>query len=171
MRPKLLLTIVTIGTGQAGAVTGGGYLELTNSQGAVPGDPGSKANFGFTVKYAKGGTNPQGEVNLVVRSNGRVYHVKSSAIAALAVTPASGTSPGKATLTATVTIRDITAPGKPVTVSSTATAQLAMTDNGEPGANDTLGITITSAGALWFSSNGSPTATPQKLGGGNLQVR
>ncbi len=41
-----------------------------------------------------------------------------------------------------------------------------MTADGEPGANDTLGITVNTGGTPWCSSDGSPTATPQEPGGG-----
>jgi hypothetical protein len=81
----------------------------------VPGDPGSKTNFGFTVKYSKSGT-PTGNINIVVRNNGRVYHVKSTAITSATATVG---TPGKATIKAMVTIRDITDPGNPTTVTTT----------------------------------------------------
>src|SRR5207249_2125578 len=45
-----------------------------------------------------------------------------------------------------------------------------LTDRGEPGANDSIGVTVYSKnGGLWFSSNWSGTLTlEQLLGGGNL---
>lgn len=47
-----------------------------------------------------------------------------------------------------------------------ATMPPTMTADGEPGANDTLGITVNAGGTPWCSSDGSPTATPQEPGGG-----
>ena len=48
-----------------------------------------------------------------------------------------------------------------------------MTDNGEPGKNDTIGITVwNKSGGLWYASNWSGTKTVEQiLGGGNLVVR
>jgi len=48
-----------------------------------------------------------------------------------------------------------------------------MDDNGEPGKNDTIGITVwRKSGGLWFSSNWTGTTTmEQLLGGGNLVTR
>ena len=48
-----------------------------------------------------------------------------------------------------------------------------MTDAGEPGSSDKIGITVwNKSGGLWFSSNWSGTNTvEQLLGGGNLVVR
>jgi hypothetical protein len=48
-----------------------------------------------------------------------------------------------------------------------------MTDRGEPGTNDTLGITVWNKnGALWYASNWNGTRTvEQVLGGGSLAVR
>ena len=96
-----------------------------------------------------------------------MYHVKSTAITS--VTATVGT-PGKATIKATVTIQDITDPGKPTTVTTSGVLTLTTTDKGEPGANDTVGINIMANSQLWFSSNGNPTIE-QQIGGGNIQVR
>ncbi|HET7081541.1 MAG TPA: hypothetical protein VFM49_29285, partial [Chloroflexia bacterium] len=69
-------------------------------------------------------------------------------------------------------IQDITDPQNPVTVEGNASLQLTMTDRGEPGANDTLAITVWNRnGALWYASNWNGTRTvEQVLGGGNLAV-
>jgi hypothetical protein len=48
-----------------------------------------------------------------------------------------------------------------------------MTDKGEPGGYDTIGITLwNKSGGLWFASTWDGTKTlEQLLGGGNLAVR
>ncbi len=48
-----------------------------------------------------------------------------------------------------------------------------LTDKGEPGSADTIGITLWDKnGALWFASKWDGARTvEQTLGGGNLQVR
>jgi beta-glucosidase len=147
-------------------ITGGGHLVLASSAGQVPGTVGSKMNFGFNVKYTKSGTNLQGNVNLMVRSNGHVYKIKSTALASLGVKDATANFSGKANIT------DVTDPLNPISLEGNATLQLWMTDNGEPGTSDTLGIQVLSKnGGMWFSSNWSGTRTVEQiLGGGNLAV-
>ncbi|MBK9711261.1 MAG: Ig-like domain repeat protein [Kouleothrix sp.] len=148
-------------------ITGGGSLLLSSSSGLKPGTPGSKSNFGFNVKYNKSGTNLQGSVNIIVRSGGRVYQIKGNAISSL------GVAKPKANFTGKASIQDITNPLSPSAVDGNATLQLWMTDNGEPGSMDTLGIQVLNkSGGTWFSSNWSGTKTvEQALGGGNLSVR
>jgi hypothetical protein len=148
-------------------ITGGGNLVLSNSSGLVPGTAGSKANFGFNVKYNKSGTNLQGNVNIIIRSGGRVYQIKSNAISSL------GVAVPKANFTGKANIRDITNPLNPISVDGNATLQLWLTDNGELGSKDTLGIQVLNKnGGTWFASNWNGTKTvEQNLGGGNLVVR
>jgi hypothetical protein len=155
-------------------ITGGGYLVLQSSAGLKAGDPGSKANFGFNVKYNKGGKNLQGKLNLIVRrteADGKVhvYQIKSNALSSLTVSSYTG----KASVTAKATIIDITDPNAPVTIDGNATLQFTLDDNGEPGSGDTLGITVWNKnGGMWFSSNWNGVKTiEQLLGGGNIVVR
>jgi hypothetical protein len=154
-------------------ITGGGYLLLQNPAGLKSGDVGSKNNFGFNVKYNKSGTNLQGSVNILVRrtENGvlRVYQIKGNAMTSLSVQPGAGT----ATFNGKANIKDVTDPMNPITIDGKAALQLVMTDRGDPGSADSLGITIwNKAGGVWFASSWSGTKTvEQTLGGGNLRVR
>ena len=152
-------------------ITGGGYLVLANSAGLTAGDVNSRANFGFNVKYNKSGTNLQGRINTIVRRQGRVYQIKGNSMTSLSVQPAAGG--GKATFTGKASITDITDPLAPVSVDGNATLQVTMTDNGEPGNSDLIGITVwNKSGGLWLSSNWSGTATAEQvLAGGNMVVR
>src|SRR5262249_54860364 len=68
-----------------GVITGGGYLLLHNAAGAYAGDKGSKANFGFNVKYNKAGTNLQGTINAILRKDGRLYQVKGNSMTSLVI--------------------------------------------------------------------------------------
>src|SRR5437762_7967447 len=65
-------------------ITGGDYLVLQNSAGTIAGDPGTKNNAGFNVKYTKSGTNLQGNINTIVRSGGHVYQIKGNSLSSLA---------------------------------------------------------------------------------------
>jgi hypothetical protein len=99
-----------------GFITGGGYLVNQSSSGQYPGDPGLKSNFGFNVKYNKGGTNLQGQMNTIVRNGGRVYQIKGNSVTSLATTPSRARStqpsrvrrPGPSTTRGS--IQDITNP-------------------------------------------------------------
>jgi hypothetical protein len=161
-------TVITVSKPLSGFITGGGYLMLSRSTGQVPGDAGTKANFGFNVKYTKSGTNLQGHVNIIVRNGGHVYQIKSTSITSLTADATTGI----ATFTGKGNIQDITDPLTPISIDGNASLQMTMTDKGEPGSNDTLGIILwNKSGGLWFSSNWNGTKTvEQTLSGGNLVV-
>jgi len=150
-------------------ITGGGYLLMSQSAGLYPGQVGTKNNFGFSVKYNKSGTNLQGNINTLVRNNGRVYQIKGNAMTSLSTNPAAGT----ATFNGKANIQDVTNPLNPVSIDGNATLQVTMTDRGEPGAADGIGVTVwNKSGGLWFSSNWNGTRTQeQTLAGGNVVVR
>ena len=138
-------------------------------------------------------------MNIIDRSGGSVYQIKGNMMTSLGVTycqtDSSGNiipgscglapvSPCTATATAVcpiqanfngkASIQDITNPAAPpLSVDGNATLQVNLTDRGEPGANDSIGVTVYNKnGGLWFSSNWSGTKTIEQLiGGGNLVVR
>lgn len=63
------------------------------------------------------------------------------------------TTAGKATFNGKASIQDITDPLNSISVDGNAALQVTMTDMGEPGNKDTIGITVwNKAGGLWFSS-------------------
>jgi len=170
-------TVVTVSQPLSNFITGGGYLAMSSSAGLYPGAPGTKNNFGFNVKYNKSGTNLQGNINTIIRNGGRVYQVKGNSMTSLAENPssctnASPTPPCMATFNGKANIQDITDPNSSISIDGNATLQVTMTDNGEPGSSDTIGITVwNKSGGLWFSSNWTGTKTvEQLLGGGNLVV-
>ena len=68
--------------------------------------------------------------------------------------------------------QDITNPLSIISIDGGASLQVNMTDNGQPGTNDTIGITVwNKSGGTWFSSKWNGTTTVQQnLGGGDLMV-
>jgi len=160
-------TIVTISKPLNEFITGGGYLIMSNSSGLYPADAGTKANFGFNVKYNKKGTNLKGRVNIIIRNGDRVYQIKSNAINQLSVDSPNATFNSKAN------IQDITDPLNPISIDGNAALQMTLTDNGEPGSSDSIAITLwNKKGGLWYSSNWDGIKTiEQKLDGGNLVVK
>jgi hypothetical protein len=175
-------------------ITGGGFLVNTNTYGQRPGTVGAKTNLGFNVKYNKSGSNLQGNMNIIDRSSGRVYQIKATSMTSLGIqycqadsngiianscgaapvapctTNATVACPILANFNAKANIQDITNPVSPISIDGNATLQVSMTDRGEPGASDSIGITLYDKNnALWLSSNWNVTKTvEQQLGGGNL---
>jgi len=70
-----------------------------------------------------------------------------------------------ATFNGKASIQDITDPLNPMSIDGNATLQVTMTDKGEPGSSDTIGITVwNKSGGLWFSSNWNGTKTVEQVG-------
>jgi len=165
------IALVTVAKPLDKLVTGGGFLEVPNSAGIASSPVGARNDFGFGVKYDSDDSNPRGSVTTVVRSGGRVYQVSGTAMSSLSVSTTS--SGGTASFKAKGNIVDITYPLAPSVVDANASLQVSVTDAGEPGSADLLGVTVlNSSGALWFSSNWNGTKTvKQVLSAGNIQVR
>jgi hypothetical protein len=164
-------TVITISKPIPGLVTGGGYLLMTDSAGLYPGDEGTKSNFGFNIRKDNKMKSPKGNINIIVRNGGRVYQIKGNAMTSLAV-QANG-NPRTATFNGKANITDITNPLAPISIDGNGSLQVVMSDRGEPGRTDTIGITLWNKdGGLWFTSNWDGTRTlEQVLAGGNLVVR
>ncbi|GAA4416224.1 hypothetical protein GCM10023187_47500 [Nibrella viscosa] len=168
--------VVNVATPQNDFITGGGFINLTSSAGLMAGDAGTRSNFGFNVKYNKNGTSLQGNINVITRrmeSDGilHVYQIKGNAMTSLTTQPTA--AGGKATFEGKANIQDITDPANVVSVDGNATLQVTMTDNGESGTTDAIGITVwNKAGGLWFASTWDGVRTQEKtLVGGNLVVK
>jgi hypothetical protein len=139
------------------------------------------------VKYKKKMTNLQGHVNVIYRgTNGsgdlRVYQIKSTAINSLGIKwsptscapgPASATCVGTAEFKSKANLTDVTDPLAPIGICSSGqcTVQITMTDKGEPGSVDSIGITLWNGNKLMFSSEWNGSKTLEKfLGGGSVVV-
>jgi trimeric autotransporter adhesin len=168
------LTVYTVSKALASSfITGGGFLlNPSTTGGQVGAAPGRRTNFGFNVKYNKSGTNLQGQINTIIRTTeGRTVQVKGNAMTSLSAQTAK--APATAVFEGKASIQDVTVPAAPVSLGGNATLRVTMTDPGEPGTSDRIGITVfTGSGALFFSSSFSGGATvEQLLAGGNLVVR
>ena len=164
-------------------ISGGGYLVIGTSGGTYPADEGSKTHFAFNVKYnGKNLKSLQGHADVVFESGGRTYQIKSNAIDSLGIAlktgggascagPPSATCFGLADFRAKSTLTDITDPLNPISLGGNLTLQITLTDKGEPGSDDTIGITLWSGSKLLFSSEWTGAKTDEKtIGGGNLVV-
>jgi len=151
-------------------ITGGGHLVPAYSSGQYASDAGRKVNFGFNVKYNKTGKNLQGNMNIIFRRLGHVYQIKATSMTSLSINTQDPCSQ-KATFVSKANLIDITDENNPVSVYGGITLQTTLTDNGEPGKNDLIGITLLNGNTLIYSSNWvSKKTTEMLLNGGNLVV-
>ena len=174
---------LTVSKPVPGLVTGGGYLKAERSNGLNPAEIGTKINFGFNIQNATKKLAPKGNINVIFRKmiteeDGsrklHVFQIKGNAMTSLTSTPyKSGTVPGTAIFNGKANIQDITDPLNPISIAGNQTLQVTMTDRGEPGKSDKIGITLfNAAGGVYFSSNWDGTTTMEQLiNGGNLAVR
>jgi len=160
--------IVEVAQPNGSFITGGGYRTIGTSAGTYKADTGSRMNFGFNVTY-KNLKSFQGHVNIVFRKDGHTYQIKSTAIDSLGITPKPWG--GVADFRSKANLTDVTNPLAPVSLGGNLTLQVTMTDKGEPGSSDTIGVTLWDGNKLVFSSEWTGAKTlEQFLGGGNLVV-
>jgi hypothetical protein len=138
-------------------------------------------NFGFNVNY-KNMKSLQGHVNIVFRSNGHTYQIKSTALDSLGIAlktsngkacsgPPSSTCFGVTDFRSKANLTDVTNSNAPVSLGGNLTLQVTMTDRGEPGLSDTIAVTLWNGSKLLFSSEWRGSKTLEKiLNGGNLAV-
>ena len=152
-------------------ITGGGNVIPVSSAGSYASDAGNKLHFGFNVKYNKSGTNLQGNMNVIYRRGGRVYQIKATSLTSLSITSTNPCSK-KAIFSSKANLTDITNPALPISIYGGITLQVTMTDNGEPGITDLIGITLLNGNSLVYSSNWVSTMTKELLlNRGNIKVQ
>jgi hypothetical protein len=103
------------------------------------------------------------------QSGNRTYQIRSTALDSLGLSSTGGV--GRADLRSKANLVDVTDPANPAIVYGGLTLQLTVTDRGEPGSGDTLGITVWNGSKLVFSSDWTGAKTQEiNLAGGNLVV-
>jgi hypothetical protein len=150
-------------------ITGGGHIIPVDSKGEYASDPGRKVNFGFNVKWNKSVRNLQGNFNLILRRGSEIYQIKSNALASLGI---DGTNPcsHKAVLTTKANLNKVTS-GIADLITGNLSLQVTLTDNGEPGVTDMIGVTVYDGSILIYSSNWPVSSTEElTLVGGNILV-
>jgi hypothetical protein len=168
-------TVVTVYKPVGDFITGGGYIIPDYSAGTYASSAGLKANFGFNVKYNKSGRKLKGHMNIIFRrveGDGiHTYQIKGNAIQSLGVNIADETNKIAEFITKS-NLKDVTDPDNPIPLGGNLTLKVDLTDKGEPGLNDSIGINLTDKdGILLYSSNWSGISTEEMLlSGGNLVV-
>ncbi len=101
-----------------------------------------------------------------------LYRFKTNATNSLGVNMGSAGECNIAEFTSKANLTDITDPLNPISLGGNLEIRATLTDCGEPGENDMIGITIWDGNTLLFSSNWDGTETiEQSLNGGNLKVQ
>ncbi|WP_394345766.1 MBG domain-containing protein [Flaviaesturariibacter aridisoli] len=175
-------TVVTIYKPVGDFITGGGHIVPDKSVGTYKSDAGTKANFGFNVKYTKKGTSLQGNMNIVFRrteSDGlHTYQIKANSLQTLGVNIS---NPGRQTaqFSSKATLTDVTNPLAPVAKGGNKMLYVNMIDRGDPGNSDSISIVLAECNVdpgvlanVLYSSEWIANKHGQKeLRGGNLVVK
>jgi hypothetical protein len=168
-------TVITVYKPVSEFITGGGYIIPTESFGAYSSDPGIRSNFGVNVKYNKSGGQPKGNVNIIFRKTVggvlRTYQVKSNAINSVGIGGDDALKMGQFISKANLT--DITDPLSVISLGGNLDLNITMSDRGEPGSQDAIGVTLYGTGGnLWYSSKWVVYETvEQPLAAGNIVIK
>jgi hypothetical protein len=164
--------IVEVAQPTGNFITGGGYRIADSSAGSYPADPGSKVGFAFNLKFNKSLTNLQGHANVIFRSDGKSYQIKSTSFDSLGIAFRTATGaqcddgdPG------CFGVAEFRSRGNMSPVGGGLSLRITLTDRGESGADDSIGIALWDGNQLVFSSEWNGARTVEgPLGGGNLVV-
>ncbi len=151
-------------------ITGGGHIKPIDSKGEFASDPGRKVNFGFNIKWNKTMKNLQGNLNVIFRRGNQIYQIKTNAMSSLGI---DGSDPcsHKAVFTSKANLTNVTISANSVTIYGGLQLQVTLTDNGDPGVADMIGITLYNGSDLIYSSSWPVSMTEElNLLGGNIVV-
>jgi hypothetical protein len=173
---KTIMIAVPVPGGQ---ICGGGDLDNNCSAGYIAGAAGHLTNFSFFVKYNSSLKNPQGSVEMIIKSlnnsngipdgNLHDYRIKSNAISTLTVPAPNAQFAGKCNVAEIVN-------GAEVSIQGNCTMQLDMFDSMATSCSyhypDKLALTVyRNNGGIWFSSRWIVANTEKKqLFDGNVAV-
>jgi hypothetical protein len=171
------LAEVTIYKNTGDFITGGGYFhEPSTAAGLYAPQEGEHANFGFNVKFNKKGTNLQGKMTVVFRHmDGNVlktYQIKTNSMTSLGVMNYPEPLCDIAVFNSKANLKDVSNPLAPISLGGNLDLHVTMTDCGEPGVADAIGITLYGPNnSLWVSTSWVSNHTIEELlDGGNLVV-
>ena len=151
-------------------ITGGGHIIPIDSKGEYASDPGRKVNFGFNIKWNKTMKNLQGRMNIIFRRGDQVYQIKTTAMSGLGINP-DNPCEHQAVFTSKANLSNVTKSDYPIDVYGGLQMQVTLTDNGEPGVADMIGITVYNGSDLIYSSSWPISSTEElTLVGGNIIV-
>jgi hypothetical protein len=146
-----------------GQIVGGGTLDNTTSNGYLGGNSAKQTDFSIEVKYNKSLTNPQGRIELTIRSlknisgvvDGvdHIYKVKTTAISGLTV---GKPSLADAQFSSKANLSEVLSDGSSIGIESGITLTIDLYDGNIliPRSPDKIGITLyRKIGGIWYSNN------------------
>jgi hypothetical protein len=109
------------------------------------------ASYSMGLKYNSKGTNPQGQIQVVLRRSDGIYYVKSNSLSSLAFT---GNPAKDVTVYTKASIYKVAPDGTQTSVDGGVTLRMDAHDGGSTG-SDTVGITVLSSkdSSLYYSNN------------------
>jgi hypothetical protein len=175
-------TLITLALPGQDNVTGGGHLNITNSAGCLSATPGSKMNFGLSMKTNKSGKNLQGQITILFRKlvggTWKTYKIKSNAINSMSVQ--SGGGYNKAIIATKANLSDVTNPLAPISLGGNLNLAIEAWDyaNDNGGQLDKIAVSLSGSitdcpanGLIFASSWTAGSSVAQLLGGGNINVK
>jgi hypothetical protein len=132
------------------SLQGGGALAKAAAAGKY-GDA-SGATFSAGMQYTSKGTNPQGQIQIVLSRTDGIYYIKSNAISSVAFSPANSTTRTDVTSYTKASIYKVTSAGT-TSIDGGVTLRMDAKDGGTSG--DKIGFTVLSSkdSALYYSNN------------------
>ena len=166
-------TLISVCRATPGSISSNPAVQFSNdgSGGFLADTSHSKSQVGFGVKYTNKGTNPQGKVQLEIKSDhnsagqidGKIhtYQIDSNSISTLNVSLSSSpTVPTTATFEAKCNVTELLDNGTTVCLDGGALITLTLNSTAQ-----TIGVTVNKSknnGGMWFSSSWSGTKTVEK---------
>jgi hypothetical protein len=114
---------------------------------------GTDVHYTVGLKYNKGGTNPQGQIRLLLDLGGYRYYIKSNAISSIACTSPDASECSDLTIYTKASIFRIDGLGQTTSIDGNVTLRVDAHDGGSTG--DTIGFTVLSSkkSTLYYSNN------------------
>jgi hypothetical protein len=116
---------------------------------------GTNVNYGVGLTYNKGGTNPQGQIQITLDQGSYTYYIKSNSITSIACTiqPPAVQPCRDLTVYTKASIYRIDSSGNVASIDGNVSLRMDAHDGGTSG--DTIGVTVLSTkdGSLYYSNN------------------
>jgi hypothetical protein len=148
-------TLVAMVPTQLNSMQGAATLPKLATAAGTYGDA-SGVSYGIGLKYNKGGTNPQGQIQLVLERADGTYFVKSNSITSVGFSnPGSNGINRDVTVYTKASIYKVTGSGVLTSVDGGVTLRVDAHDGGAGLGGDTVAFTVlsTKTSALYYSNN------------------
>jgi len=145
----------------ANSMQGGGTIPVLSTAAGTYGDA-TNVTYSVGMKYNKGGTNPQGQIQLIIQRGDGTYYIKSNSISSMAFSTPVGSQPPKdVTIYTKASIYRVNNNGSLTSIDGNVTLRMdaheGCTTNPDcdPSSDDSIGFTVlsTKTSSLYYSNN------------------